>query len=345
MIVSQYVIAIDAMGGDNAPQAVVDGAILALREMQDIRALLAGPEAVLAPMLDGAPDVRERIEILPADEVISMDEAPVQQVRRKKNSSMVQAMLAVKEGRAQAMISAGSTGAVLAGALLRIGRIKGIDRPALASVLPGRNKPYLLLDEGANVDCSPQYLVQFGMMGSIYMRSVMDVADPKVGLVNIGVEEEKGNQLSKEAYQRMKAQRLFTFAGNCEAREIPYGNFDVVVADGFDGNLILKFMEGLSSALMDMMKESMMRTTRSKLGALLVKPALKEFKARMDYEEYGGAPLLGVEGAVVKAHGASGPKAISRAVRQARTMLVTDLVGVIRDGVRRMAEREAGEAQ
>lgn len=342
---SQYVIAIDAMGGDNAPGAIVEGTIQALRDMKDIRVLLAGPEATLQPLVEAAPDVKDRIEILPADEIISMDEPPVQQIRRKKNSSMVVAMLAVKEGRAQAVISAGSTGAILAGALLRIGRIRGIDRPALGPVMPGRKKPFILVDAGANVDCTPEYLVQFGMMGSIYMKNVLGVAEPQVGLVNIGTEAEKGNALSKETYQRMQAQKLYHFAGNCEAREIPDSDFDVVVADGFDGNIILKFMEGLSSTLIGMLKESLMGSLRSKIGALLIKPALKGFKKRMDYEEYGGAPLLGVEGAVVKAHGSSNAKAFYHAVRQARTMIETDLVGVIREGVKQMAAQEAGDAQ
>ena len=341
---SKYVIAMDAMGGDNAPHAVVDGAIQALRQWNDIKILLAGPEEKLNELIAEAADVKDRIEIIPADEVISMDETPVLQVRKKKNSSMVQAMLAVKEGRAQAFISAGSTGAVLAGSILRIGRIRGISRPALGPVMPARKKPFILVDCGANVDCTPEYLLQFGMMGSVYMKSVMGVADPKVGLVNIGAEEEKGNELTKKTYQLMKQQKLYTFAGNCEAREIPTGDFDVVVADGFDGNIILKFMEGLASTMFSMMKEKMMGNLRSKIGALLVKPALREFKKSMDYEEYGGAPLLGVDGAVIKAHGSSNGKAMCSAIRQARTMIETDVVGVIREGVKQMTAQRENEA-
>lgn len=337
---SKYTIAIDAMGGDNAPNAVVEGAIQALKQWNDIEILLAGPEEKLNELLQDAGDVKDRISIIPADEVISMDEAPVLQVRRKKNSSMVQAMLAVKEGRAQAMISAGSTGAVLAGSILRIGRIKGISRPALGPILPGRSNPFILVDSGANVDCTPEYLLNFGLMGSVYMKSVMGVENPRVGLVNIGAEAEKGNELTKKTYQLMQEQTLYNFAGNCEARDIPTGDYDVVVADGFDGNIILKLTEGLASTLIGMMKESMMKDTRSKVGALLVKPALKEFKKKLDYEEHGGAPLLGVEGAVVKAHGSSNGKAFCNAIRQARTMIETDMVGVLREGVKQMTAQQ-----
>ena len=245
-----YIIALDAMGGDNAPGAIVAGGVAALRAFADLRLLLAGPEAELQALLTDDQDVRDRIEILPADEVISMDEPPMLAVRRKVNSSLVQAMMAVREGRAGAIVSAGSTGAVLAGGMLRIGRIPGIERPALAPVLPGAKKPFLLIDCGANVDCQPKYLLQFGLMGSVYMRNVMGVENPAVGLVNIGVEEEKGNKLVKETYQLMKQQTSYRFAGNCEARDIPGGDFDVVVADGFAGNVILKYTEGIVGTVM-----------------------------------------------------------------------------------------------
>ena len=330
---SEYIIALDAMGGDQAPDAIVAGAIAALRRYPDIRVLLAGPEARLKALLEGAADVSDRAEILPADEVIGMDESPMLAVRRKVNSSMVQAMMAVREKRAGAMVSAGSTGAVLAGGMLRIGRIPGIERPALAPVIPGVKKPFMLIDAGANVDCQPKYLVQFGLMGSVYMKSVMGVEDPAVGLVNIGAEEEKGNKLTKETYQLMKAQTSYRFAGNAEAREIPTGDFDVVVADGFDGNVILKYTEGLSSALMGMLKTHLMASTITKLGAALSRPAYRQLKRSMDYNAYGGAPLLGVEGAVIKAHGSSGEQAIMNAIRQAREMLVGDVAGRIRQGL------------
>ena len=330
---SEYTIALDAMGGDQAPDAIVSGAIEALRRYEDIRVILAGPEARLEALLTKAEDVRNRVEILPADDVIAMDESPMLAVRQKVNSSMVQAMLAVREGRAGAVVSAGNTGALLAGGMLRIGRIQGIERPALAPVIPGVKKPFLLIDAGANVDCQPRYLVQFGLMGSVYMHSVMGVEKPAVGLVNIGTEAEKGNKLTKETHQLMLSQTSYHFAGNVEARDVPTGDFDVVVADGFDGNIILKYTEGLASAMMGMLKKNLMATKTTKIGAALSRPAYRQFKRSMDYNAYGGAPLLGVEGAVVKAHGSSGDTAIMNAIRQARNMLVGDVAGKIREGL------------
>ena len=334
---SEYIIALDAMGGDQAPDAIVAGAIAALRHYDDIRVLLAGPEARMEQLLNGAEDVRDRVEILPANDVIQMDESPMLAVRRKVDSSMVRAMLAVREGRAGAVVSAGNTGAVLAGGMLRIGRIPGIERPALAPVIPGVKKPFLLIDAGANVDCQPRYLEQFGLMGSVYMHSVMGVEKPAVGLVNIGAEAEKGNKLTKEAYQLMQAQTSYFFAGNAEARDIPTGDYDVVVADGFDGNIILKYTEGLAGAMMGMLKANLMASKVSKIGAALSRPAFRKFKRSMDYNAYGGAPLLGVEGAVIKAHGASGETAIMNALRQARDMLAGDVAGRIREGLSGLA--------
>jgi glycerol-3-phosphate acyltransferase PlsX len=334
----EYIIALDAMGGDHAPDAIVEGAVGALRQFSDIRILLAGPKDRLEGLLASAADVRGRVEIIEADEVIDMHEPPMIAVRKKVNSSMVQAMMAVRDKRAGAMVSAGSTGAVLACGMLRLGRIKGIERPALAPVMPGVKGGWLLIDSGANVDCQPKYLAQFGLMGSVYAKTVMGVENPRVGLVNIGAEEEKGDKLTKEAYQLMKQQTSYNFAGNCEAREIPTGEFNVVVADGFAGNLILKYTEGLASAMMKLMKEDLMGSFTSKIGALLAKPGFRKFKKRMDYNEQGGAPLLGVDGAVVKAHGSSGDKAICNAIRQARTMLEGEVVEKIREGLKGLSE-------
>lgn len=336
----KYVIALDAMGGDNAPNAIVNGAIAALRQFSDIRILLAGPKDRLEKLIATAEDVRSRIEILEADEVIGMDESPMIAVRKKVNSSMVQAMLAVREKRAGAVVSAGSTGALLACGMLRLGRIKGVERPALAPVLPGVKNGWLLIDSGANVDCQPKYLAQFGLMGSVYMKSVMGVENPRVGLVNIGAEEEKGNKLTKDTYQLMKQQTSYNFVGNCEAREIPTGDFDVVVADGFAGNLILKYTEGLASAMMSLLKADLMSSTRTKVGAALSKPGFRKFKSRLDYNTQGGAPLLGVDGAVVKAHGSSGDEAIKNAIRQARIMLEGEVVDKIREGLKGLGEEQ-----
>jgi glycerol-3-phosphate acyltransferase PlsX len=333
---AEYVIAVDAMGGDNAPGEIVKGCLLAAESMPDVRILLTGVPEAVEPLLAGS----RRIEFIPASEVIDPHEAPLLAVRKKADSSMVKAALLVKEGKAQAMVSAGSTGAVLACGILRIGRIQGIDRPALAPVLPGVKKPFLLIDCGANVDCQPEYLRQFGLMGSVYMQKVLGVQEPTVKLANIGEEPEKGSRLYKEAHELMKAQSAYRFGGNIEAREIPTGEADVVVADGFDGNLLLKYTEGMASALTSILKAEMLSSTRTKIGAILVKPALRAFKKRLDYEQHGGAPLLGVAGAVVKAHGSSNAMAVMNAIRQARQMVEGDVCGLIAQGVSLFASGE-----
>lgn len=335
---SRYVIALDAMGGDHAPNAIVDGAIRGLRKFKDIDILLTGPEEKLRALIADANDVKDRIQIENATEVIGMDDSPMLAVRTKKNSSLVVAMNAVREGRAGAVVSAGSTGAVLAGGMFKIGRIPGIERPALAPILPGLRKNFMLIDCGANVDCQPKYLLQFGLMGSVYMKSVLEVKDPRVGLVNIGAEAEKGNKLVKETYELMQEQSGYNFVGNCEARDIFTGDFDVVVADGFAGNIILKHTEGLAKALFTMIKEELMSSLGTKIGAMLAKPAFRKVKRRMDYNAVGGAPLLGVNGAVVKAHGSSGAEAVENAIRQARRMLEGDVVGKITEGLKVLEE-------
>ncbi len=334
-------IAVDAMGGDNAPGAIVEGCLAALREHPDSNISLCGPEDQIRPLLGEAGDLMRRIKVIHAPDVISMHEAPMMAVRKKTDSSMVRAMLELKNGDAQAFVSAGSTGAVLAGGMIRIGRIRGIERPALAPVIPGKNKPFMLIDSGANVDCQAEYLVQFGMMGAIYMEKVLGVKNPSVGLVNIGAEDEKGNQMTKKAFALMKEQKVFHFHGNVEARDIPTGDVDVIACDGFDGNIILKYTEGLASTLTSILKEELLGGgIREKLGALLIKPALKRFKGRLDADEHGGAPLLGVNGAMVKAHGSSNARAIKNAIRQARTMAAGDVAGLIRQEVEKLMPEE-----
>ncbi len=334
-------IAVDAMGGDHAPDAIVAGCLLALKELPDIAITLCGPEERLRPLLSDAGDLASRIRNLHAPDVIDMHEAPMMAVRKKVDSSMVRALLELKTGVAEAFVSAGSTGAILAGGMIRVGRIRGIERPALAPVLPGRATPFLLIDSGANVDCQAEYLVQFGMMGSIYMEKVLGVKNPRVGLVNIGAEAEKGNQMSKKAYALMSKQTIYNFVGNVEAREVPMGQADVITCDGFDGNLLLKYTEGLAATLTGMLKEELLGGgVREKLGGLLIKPALRRFKKRMDYEEHGGAPLLGVNGAMIKAHGSSSAIAFKNAIRQARTMVEGDVVGLIRREVERLTPAE-----
>lgn len=332
-------IAVDAMGGDNAPGAVVEGCIQALRERADISVILAGQSQAIEPLLAGAGDVRARIEILEAPDVITMHEAPVMAVRRKPNSSMVKALDAVKSGDAQACVSAGSTGALLAGGMFRVGRIRGIERPALASIIPSTNKPYILLDCGANADCRPEYLVQFAMMGSIYMEKVKGYSNPRVALVNIGSESEKGNELSKATYPLLEQSGL-NFTGNIEPRDIPAGAADVVVADGFTGNVVLKLTEGLASMLLGMIKTELMSSTVTKVGAALSKPAFRKVKKRMDYTEEGGAPLLGAKGAVIKAHGSSNATAIKNALFQAARMIDGDIVNIIETQVGKISAQD-----
>ena len=311
---------IDAMGGDNAPKATVEGTLEALRKNPALEAVLGGPAAEVEPLLAGAADVRGRIELDDAPEIITNHESPVMGVRKKTNSAVVKGMLAVREGKCDGFVSAGSTGAVLAGGMFRLGRIPGIERPALAPLLPNGKGHFLLIDCGANVDCKPEYLVQFGMMGDAYMRGVMGMKEPRVGLINIGAEAEKGNALVKETYPLME-KASYRFVGNVEARDITADQADVLVADGFCGNLVLKFMEGVAGTLMGIIKQEMMADLRGKVSGLIGKPAFRRVKKLMDYTEVGGAPLLGVQGAVVKAHGSSNAHAFACAIDQCRKMI------------------------
>ena len=320
---------LDAMGGDNAPACTVEGALEALKSDQEIKITLGGPKDKIEEELkkhEGVP--RDRLLIDDAPEIITNHEAPVMAIRQKKNSAQVKGMLMVREGQADGFVSAGSTGATLAGGMFRLGRIDGVERPALAPLLPNGKGFFCLIDCGANVDCLPQYLPQFGIMGSAYLRAVQGVEDPRVGLVNIGAESEKGNALVKAAYPLME-KAPFRFIGNVEGRDITADVADVVVCDGFSGNLILKFMEGVAGTLMGMIKKEIYGDTRSKIGGLLAKPAFRRVKKAMDYTEVGGAPLLGVKGVVVKAHGSSNGHAIACAIRQAVLMARKKLVDSI----------------
>ena len=323
---------VDAMGGDYAPQAPVEGAVEALRRYPNIEITLAGDLEQVEPLLKDCDDVRGRITLLHASEVITNHESPVMGVRTKKNSATVQGMLQLKEKQADGFVSAGSTGAVLAGGMFRLGRIEGVERPALAPLLPNGKGYFLLIDCGANVDCKPEYLQQFGVMGDAYMKGVMGLEKPRVGLINIGAESEKGNALVKAVYPLME-QAGYHFIGNVEARDITGDQADVLVCDGFSGNLILKFMEGVSGTLMGMIKKELMADTRSKIGALISKPAFRRVKKAMDYTEVGGAPLLGVRGAVVKAHGSSNAHAFSCAIGQCVKMIDGHVVDIIEKGM------------
>ena len=330
---------VDAMGGDFAPQAPVEGAIEALRRYPEIEVVLAGAIPEIEKYLVDCDDVRSRIELVDAPEVITNEESPVMGVRRKTNSATVKGMLALRDKAVDGFVSAGSTGAVLAGGMFRLGRIPGIERPALAPMLPNGKGYVLLIDCGANVDCKPEYLIQFGMMGTAYMQGVMGLESPRVGLVNIGAEAEKGNALVKETYPLME-KAPYNFTGNVEARDVMADVADVLVADGFAGNLILKNTEGGAMARLGIIKKELMADFSGKLAGIIGKPAFKRVKKLMDYTEVGGAPLLGVQGAVVKAHGSSNAHAFSCAIGQLIKMVNGKVVDIIEKGVAALAPQE-----
>ncbi len=317
---AKYVnVAVDAMGGDNAPLEIVKGAVEAVNESTHVKVFLAGQEAQINAELAKYTYNKEQVEVVPASEVIDMAEPPVMAIRRKKDSSMVKALNLVKDGSCDAFVSAGSTGATLVGGQVVVGRIKGVERPPLAPLIPTADGCALLIDCGANVDARPSHLVQFAKMGSVYMESVMGVKNPRVAIVNIGAEEEKGNALVKETFPLLKNCPDINFTGSIEARDIPAGMADVIVCEAFVGNVILKMYEGVGGILIKKVKEGMMTTLRSKIGALLVKPALKQTLKAFDLEQYGGAPMLGLNGLVVKTHGSSKAVEIKNSILQCIT--------------------------
>lgn len=327
-------IAIDAMGGDNAPQATVEGAIQAVREY-GITVFLFGIENEIIKYVPEEMKNDSRIKIINAPEVINVEDSPVKAIKQKKNSSMVMGLKAVKEKDCDAFLSAGSTGAFLAGSLLKVGRIKGIDRPALAPILPTINGGgCMIIDGGANTDCKAKNLLQFATLGSVYMEKVAKIKKPKVGLLNIGTEEAKGNDLVKEAYPLLKGMQNINFVGNIEARDVVDYACDVLVADGFAGNILLKSVEGTALTIFKALKKEMTSNFKSKIGALLLKNSLQGFKKKFDYTEVGGAPFLGIDGIMIKAHGSSDAKAIKNAIRQAKLLHDCDYLNIVKSEIR-----------
>ncbi|MGG3233360.1 phosphate acyltransferase PlsX [Priestia flexa] len=322
-------IAIDAMGGDNAPKTVIEGAELAIQQFENLHITLVGNEVEIKKYLTNP----ERITILHTEEVIEATDEPVRAVRRKKNASMVLMATEVAEGRADACISAGNTGALMTAGLFVVGRIKGIERPALAPTLPTLDgKGFLMLDVGANVDAKPEHLVQYAIMGSVYAEKVRGVQSPKVGLLNVGTEEKKGNELTKQTFKLLQETNI-NFIGNVESRDLLNGVADVVVTDGFTGNVALKTIEGTALSLFSMLKAELMSSFKSKVAASVLKPQLKGLKAKMDYSEYGGAGLFGLNAPVIKAHGSSDATAIFNAIKQTVNMVENNVSSTIQASV------------
>ena len=309
-------VALDAMGGDNAPQEIVKGAVLAVNNEKDVFVYLVGKEEAVNAELSKYEYDTQRIEVVNATDVIETGEPPVMAIRRKKESSLVKALTMVKNNEADAFVSAGSSGAILVGGQVIVGRLKGVERPPMAPLIPTATGVSILVDSGANVDARPDFLVQWAKMGSIYMENVVGIKNPRVAIVNVGLEEEKGNKLVKETFPLLKECKDINFIGSIEAREIPNGGADVIVCDAFVGNVILKLYEGLASTLIGKIKGAMMSTLKSKIGALLIKKNLKNTLKTLDASEYGGAPLIGLNGLVVKTHGNAKAKEIKNSIIQ-----------------------------
>lgn len=320
-------IAVDAMGGDLAPDEVIKGASLAAQEL-GIEILLVGHQQRIEPVLAGLP--RDGIEILHASDVIEMQDVAIRSARKRKDASIVVAARSVKEGLASALVSAGSTGAAMVATLLGWGRLKGIERPAIGTVMPTLDGHCVLLDAGAHVDAKPNHLIQYARMGSVYAERVLGIPNPRVGLLNIGEEENKGCELVREVFPRLKSLPEINFVGNIEGRDILSGRVDVIICDGFVGNVVLKFAEGMAKTIFLLLRDAITTDLKSKVGGLLLKDALHNVKASLDYTEYGGAPLLGVDGICVISHGSSNAQAIFNAIRVAKEAVEQDVTGHIR---------------
>lgn len=324
-------IAIDIMGGDNAPVEIIKGCVDASKET-DSTLILVGNKDIITKELKNYTYPENRIEIVDAREVITMEDSPTMAIRRKKDSSMVVGLNLVKDKKADGFVSAGNTGALLAGGTFIVGRLKGVERPALASLIPVDKGFSLLMDCGANADAKASYLMQFAHMGNIYMKELMNIENPSIGLINIGAEEEKGNALVKETYTLLKESKL-NFAGNIEARDISKGQADVLVCDGFVGNVVLKQMEGFGLWVFSLLKEELTKNFIRKLGAMIIMPALKSLKNKFDYSEHGGAPFLGINGLVIKTHGSAKAKQVKHTILQASRLAEQDLVAKIEQNI------------
>lgn len=318
-------IAIDVMGGDYAPDEIIKGCIAASKETS-CQLVLVGQEAVIKEKLKSYTYDKAKVEIINANDVITMEDSPVTAIRTKKDSSMVVGLKLLKDKQVDGFVSAGNSGALLAGATLVVGRIKGVERPALAPLIPTKKGYSLLIDCGANMDAKPSYLTQFARMGTVYVEECLGIKQPKVGLINIGVEEEKGNALTKEAFGLLKEDPKVNFIGNIEARDIPEGKADILVCDAFVGNVVLKFMEGFGKWVFSMLKDTFTKGLKNKIAALLLKKSIYEIKGRFDYSDKGGAPLLGVNGLVVKTHGNSKEKEIYSTIMQTEAFIKNDLI-------------------
>ncbi|MGQ9811527.1 MAG: phosphate acyltransferase PlsX [bacterium] len=332
---------LDAMGGDRAPRVIVEGAVAAARQLgSDLQILLVGRSEIIKQEIDRFGAV-ERIEVVHAEDVVSMNEQPSVVLRKKKSSSMAVGLGLLQEGKAEGFISAGNTGAVVANALFILGRVKGVKRPAIATYVPSRTGGCILLDVGANIDCKPEHLLQYGIMGACYANRVLGCKNPRVGLINIGEESTKGTEVVQEAY-RLLSQSDLNFVGNVEGRDLFNGRVDVAVCDGFVGNIILKFAESVVDMVYVVMKEAIQKTLTAKLGALLMRPAFRDLRARFDYAEYGSAPLLGVDGICTIAHGGSDARAIKNAIVATCKYVTYDVRSVIAE---RISEYEWGKTK
>lgn len=337
-------VALDAMGGDFAPAVTVEGAVETVRESEDIEITLVGDEPSLTKELSGKRFPPARLTIVHASQVVGMDEPTVVAMRKKKDSSVRRAVALVKGGQADAVVSAGHSGVAMATALFLLGASKGVDRPAIATVMPTLKGPIILLDVGANVDCTPENLLQFALMGDAYCKSMFDLEEPKIGLLSIGEEDSKGNILTKEAFKLLKDSGV-RFIGNMEGKDIFQGSADVVVCDGFIGNVVLKTSEGLAEVILKMLKREIADVATGRLGYLLMKPALRNFKKKTDYAEYGGAPLLGINGTCIICHGRSSAKAIRNAIKVASEFSRKRVYEVIAEEVNSLAVKGGIGAQ